>query len=40
MSLDPEKMTPQLRGYMSRHPSEEPLDFFTWKERHWDCLIN
>jgi hypothetical protein len=40
MSLEPEKMSPELRGYMSRDISEEPLDFFEWKEKHLKPLLN
>ena len=40
MSLDPKKMTPQLRGYMSRDPAEEALDFLTWKKKHWDTKVD
>jgi hypothetical protein len=40
MSLDPEKMTPELRGYMSRDPSEESLDFLEWKEKHLQPFLN
>lgn len=40
MSLEPEKMSFELRGYMSRGISEELLDFFQWKEKHLQPLLN
>jgi hypothetical protein len=40
MSLDPKKMTPELIGYMARDISEEPLDFFQWKEKHLKPFLN
>lgn len=40
MSLEPGKMSPELQAYMSRDPSEEPLDFFEWKEKHLKPFLN
>jgi len=39
-SLEPAKMTPELRGYMSRDFAEEPLDFFEWKQKHLQPFLN
>jgi hypothetical protein len=40
MSLEPDKMSLELRGYMSRDLSEEPLDFFEWKQKHLQPILN
>ena len=40
MSLDPAKMTPELILYCSRDISEESLDFYTWKAKHLNVLLN
>jgi hypothetical protein len=40
MTLDPEKMTPELQAYMRRDRSEEPMGFFDWKEKHLKAFLN
>ncbi|MDT3401021.1 hypothetical protein [Mucilaginibacter terrae] len=40
MSLDPDQMTPELLAYVSRDPAEEPLDFYTWKEKYLKPFLN
>lgn len=39
-SLDPKDMSAELIGYCSRDISEEPLDFYEWREKHLAALLN
>lgn len=39
-SLDPKDMSTELIGYCSRDISEEPLDFYQWREKRLEALLN
>lgn len=39
-SLNPKDMSAELIAYCSRDVSEEPLDFYEWREKHLAAWLN